>query len=103
MGVDILWLMPIQPPGVKNRKGSYGSPYSLRDYFSVNPDYGTLDEFKDLVDEVHGLGMHILIDWVANHTGWDHPWVDEHPEWYKKNGNGEICSYEYDNGREIEH
>lgn len=103
MGVDIIWLMPIQPIGEKNRKGTLGSNYSVRDYKAINPAFGTLEDFKALVAQVHTLGMHLIIDWVANHTAWDHHWVSEHPEWYKKNANGEIDSYVYDNGNELEY
>jgi glycosidase len=103
LGVNILWLMPIQPIGALHRKGTLGSYYSVRDYVGVNPEFGTLDDFKRLVGATHDAGMKIIIDWVANHTAWDHPWVSQHPEWYKKNAKGEIDSYAYDNGREIEH
>ncbi len=88
MGVEILWLMPIYPIGEKNRKGGKGSAYSVKDYVSVNPDYGTMDDFKDLVTKVHENGMHIILDWVANHTAWDHPWTQEHPDWYTKDSTG---------------
>lgn len=103
MGVQIIWLMPIQPIGAKNRKGTLGSNYSVRDYRAVNPDFGTLEDFQALVRQIHAAGMYIIVDWVANHTAWDHVWVAEHPEWYKKNANGEIDSYVYDNGRELEY
>jgi glycosidase len=103
MGVDILWIMPIQPIGVQNRKGGLGSNYSVSDYKAVNPFFGTMDDFKELVKKVHAAGMYIIIDWVANHTAWDHVWVTEHPEWYKKNEQGEIHSYIYDNGHELEY
>ncbi len=88
MGVDILWLMPIYPVGEKNRKGGMGSAYSVKDYVSVNPDLGTMEDFKDLVAKVHENGMHIILDWVANHTAWDHPWTQEHPEWYTHDSTG---------------
>ena len=103
MGVDIIWLMPINPIGIKERKGTLGSNYSVSDYKAVNPDFGTLDDLKALVRAAHGLGMYLIIDWVANHTAWDHVWVKEHPEWYIKNADGQISSYEYDNGKEIEY
>jgi glycosidase len=103
MGVDIIWLMPINPIGVKNSKGTLGSNYSVSDYKAVNPDFGTLDDFKNLVKATHDLGMYLIIDWVANHTAWDHVWVEQHPEWYIKNAEGQISSYEYDNGKEIEY
>ncbi|HZW37810.1 MAG TPA: alpha-amylase family glycosyl hydrolase [Ignavibacteriaceae bacterium] len=88
MGVGILWLMPINPIGEKNRKGSLGSYYSVKDYLKVNPEFGTFDDFKSLVNEVHENGMYIIIDWVANHTSWDNPLVNEHPDWFTKDSVG---------------
>lgn len=82
LGVDIVWLMPIYPISQKNKKGSLGSPYAIADYTAVNPAYGTLADFKELVQRAHGLGMRVVLDWVANHTGWDHKWVTEHPDYY---------------------
>jgi len=85
MGVNTLWLMPIHPIGEERRKddiGALGSPYSIRDYYDVNPDYGTKEDFRALVDSVHAHDMHIIIDLVANHTAWDHPWLEEHPDMY---------------------
>jgi glycosidase len=90
LGADILWLMPINPIGEKNRKGSLGSPYSVRDYRAVNPEFGTLDDLKRFVDRAHALGMHVILDWVANHTSWDNRLVTEHPEWYARNWKGEF-------------
>ena len=90
LGVDILWIMPIQPIGEEKKKGTMGSPYAIRDYVSVNPDFGTIDDFKRLVDQVHKLGMYIILDWVANHTSWDHIWVKEHPEFYTHDDAGNI-------------
>lgn len=95
MGVDIVWLMPIHPIGKKNRKGKLGSYYSIKDYQSVNPNFGTLEDFKALVDSTHKNGMKLIIDWVPNHTAWDHPWVTEHPEYYAKDSTGAI-TYEAD-------
>lgn len=95
MGVDILWLMPIHPIGEKNRKGELGSYYSVKDYKGINPNYGTLEDFQALVDEAHELGMKVIIDWVPNHTAWDHPWITEHPEYYAKDEEGNI-TYEAD-------
>lgn len=103
LGVNIIWFMPIQPVGIKNRKGNLGSAYSVQNYFAVNPDFGTLEDFKNLVKEIHKLGMYVIIDWVANHTSWDNVWVTEHPDWYKKNEKGEIHDYIYDNGKELEY
>ncbi len=88
MGVGILWLMPINPIGVKNRKGILGSYYSVKDYLAINPEFGTLDDFKHLVKEIHKLGMHVIIDWVANHTAWDNTLAVEHPDWYTKDSLG---------------
>ncbi len=95
MGVDILWFMPIQPIGAKNRKGGWGSYYSCRDYTAINPEFGTLADFKRVVNRAHALGMHVIIDWVANHTAWDHAWASEHPAWYKKDAHGDIHAYTY--------
>ena len=63
LGVNILWLMPIQPIGLKNRKGSLGSPYAVRDYTAVNPEFGTLEDFRALVRAIHAAGMRVIIDW----------------------------------------
>ncbi len=93
LGVNTIWLMPIHPIGVKNRKsdlGALGSPYAVRDFFDVNPEYGTKDDFRALVDAVHRQGMHLIIDLVANHTAWDNAWIEAHPDWYTQNAQGEI-------------
>lgn len=90
MGVDIVWLMPIHPIGKLNRKGSMGSHYSVQDYKAVNPDYGTLDDFKRLVKKAHDLGMYVIIDWVANHTACDNVWIAQHPDWYTKDEKGNM-------------
>ncbi len=90
MGVDILWLMPVNPIGVKNRKGSLGSYYAVKDYLAVNPEFGTMADLKELVKKAHELGMYVIIDWVANHTAWDNNLITEHPEWYKKDSTGKI-------------
>jgi glycosidase len=92
MGIDILWFMPIHPIGVKNRKGPLGSYYSVQNYKEVNPEFGTLDDFKSLVKEVHSLGMYVIIDWVANHTSWDNVWTKTHPVFYTKDKNGNYVS-----------
>ena len=88
LGVGILWFMPIHPIGELNRKGTLGSYYSVKDYLAVNPEFGTIDDFKKLVKEIHSLGMYVIIDWVANHTAWDHQWTKTHPEFYNKDDNG---------------
>ncbi|NOX48732.1 MAG: alpha-amylase [Chlorobi bacterium] len=88
MGVGILWFMPIQPIGIKNRKGTLGSYYSISDYTKANPEFGTLEDFKILVEKIHKLGMYVIIDWVANHTAWDHHWTKDHPGFYTKDDEG---------------
>ena len=90
LGIDILWLMPIHPIGVQNRKGTLGSPYSVRDYFGVNPEFGTLDDLKALVDAAHALDMYVILDWVANHTAWDNALRKEHPDWYERDWDGDF-------------
>ncbi len=92
LGVDILWLMPINPVGEKNRKGTLGSYYAVKDYVAVNPEFGTMDDFKQLVSKAHDLGFKVILDWVANHTAWDNPWITEHPEWYKADSLGNPIS-----------
>lgn len=93
LGVDILWFMPIFPIGEERRKGSLGSYYSIRDYEAVNPEFGTFEEFRSLVEEVHQLGMRIILDWVPNHTSRDAVWVHRYPEWYKRDpATGEIAT-----------
>jgi glycosidase len=98
MGVGILWFMPIQPIGVKNRKGTLGSYYAIRDYTAVNPEFGTLADFRRVVDKAHALGMKVILDWVANHTAWDHPWVATHKERYKLDAKGEVYSVTFNAG-----
>ncbi len=88
LGVKILWFMPLHPIGEENRKGPLGSYYSVQDYLKVNPEFGTMDEFKQLVRKIHGMGMYVIIDWVANHTAWDNPLAKEHPDWFTKDSTG---------------
>ena len=95
MGVDVLWLMPIHPIGEEKRKGKLGSYYSIQDYKAVNPNFGTMQDFKDLVEATHTHDMKLFLDWVPNHTAWDHPWTEEHPEYYMKDSTGAI-TYEAD-------
>ena len=90
LGTDIIWLMPIHPIGEKNRKGTLGSPYSVRDYFGVNPEFGTFEDLKHFVDTAHSLGMYVILDWVANHTAWDNPLHSEHPDWYARDYKGDF-------------
>jgi glycosidase len=90
MGVTVLWLLPIHPVGEKNRKGHLGSPYSVRDYYAINPEFGTMQDFKRLLTVAHRLGMKLIIDLVANHTSWDSKLVIEHPEWFTHDSRGNI-------------
>ncbi len=82
MGVETLWFMPLTPIAQKNKKGSLGSYYACSDFISINPEFGTEDDFKSLVKQAHEMGFKTIVDWVANHTGWDHVWTTEHPEYY---------------------
>ncbi|HUA69071.1 MAG TPA: alpha-amylase family glycosyl hydrolase, partial [Candidatus Saccharimonadales bacterium] len=89
LGVTILWIMPIQPIGEKFRKGEYGSPYSIKNYYAVNPDYGTLEDFKQLVDGAHERGMKVIMDLVADHTSWDSVMMTN-KDFYRQDANGKI-------------
>ncbi len=88
MGVSILWLMPITPISANIRQGSLGSYYACSSYTLINPEFGSLTDFKNLIQQAHLLGMKVIIDWVANHTGWDHSWTIENSNWYKKDESG---------------
>lgn len=107
LGVKVIWLMPVYPISMKRRKATadksieditdpaekkkyLGSYYAITDYTAINPDLGTLEDFQKLVKTAHDNGMYVILDWVANHTGWDHKWIAEHPEYYEKNKKGEV-------------
>lgn len=107
LGVKVIWLMPMYPISMKKRKATgdksiediedpeerkkyLGSYYAISDYKAVNPDFGTMEDFDELVQTAHENDMYVILDWVANHTGWDHAWIEEHPEYYTKNDKGEI-------------
>ena len=90
LGVKIIWLMPIHPISKTNRKGTLGSYYSISDYKAVNPEFGSKDDLDELIKEAHKHDMLVILDWVANHTGWDHKWIKNKPDYYTKNENGEI-------------
>lgn len=109
LGVKIIWLMPIYPISKTNRKATpelsvediddpnkfekyLGSYYAISDYTAVNPNFGTFEDVEELVKTAHENGMYVILDWVANHTGWDHNWIKEHPEYFTKNKVGEITS-----------
>ena len=90
MGVKIIWLMPINPISTTKSKGPLGSYYAVSNYTKVNPEFGTLKDFKSLVNKAHQLGMYVILDWVPGHTGWDHVWIKENSDYYLKNRKGEI-------------
>lgn len=92
MGVNTLWLMPIHPISKTERKGTLGSYYAVSNYKYVNDEFGTIVDFKKLLNKAHDMGFKVILDWVANHTGWDHDWIKEHPDWYKHEKSGEISS-----------
>lgn len=92
LGVNVLWFMPIYPIGELNRKGELGSYYSIKDYMDVNPEFGTLENFKSVVAKAHEMGFHVILDWVGNHSAWDNPLATEHPGWYAKDSTGNFIS-----------
>jgi glycosidase len=87
LGTNVIWLMPIYPIGTVK---SVNSPYCVRDYTAVGAEYGTLADLRALTDAAHTKGMAVILDWVANHTAWDHPWVNMHPDWYTQDQGGNI-------------
>ncbi|MEN0049472.1 MAG: alpha-amylase family glycosyl hydrolase, partial [Bacteroidota bacterium] len=89
LGVDILWLMPIFPISETKKKGVLGSYYAVSNFREINPEFGTMEDFKRLLKDAHDLGLKVILDWVPNHTGWDHVWITEHPDFYTQI-NGEI-------------
>src|SRR6266404_3612943 len=94
LGVTILWLMPIHPIGQEKKKGTIGSPYAVRDYYGINPDYGSKDDLKRLIGEAHKRRMKVIIDIVANHTSWDSVMM-KWPEFYRHGAAGKI-TYPHD-------
>jgi len=90
LGADVLWFMPTFPIGIVNRKGELGSYYSVRNFMDVNPEFGTIEDFKEVMDKAHALGMHVMLDWVPNHTSWDNPLAAEHPDYYMKDSTGKF-------------
>lgn len=91
LGVNVIWLMPIYPVGALKSVGQLGSPYSVQNYLTVNSEFGTLNDFKDLISKSHNLGISVVLDWVANHTSWDNPWITN-KSWYTQDANGNIIS-----------
>ena len=106
MGIETLWFMPITPISKEKRLGTLGSYYACSSYTKTNPEFGTISDFKNLVAAAHDLGFKVIIDWVANHTGWDHEWTTEHPDFYRRNldrhfydahGWNDVIDLNYDN------
>jgi glycosidase len=89
LGVNVIYLMPVYPVGVLD---AINSPYCIKNYRAVNPEFGTLTDLRSLIDGAHSRGMAVIMDWVANHTAWDHEWISEHKEWYEQDANGNIVS-----------
>ncbi|HMJ48832.1 MAG TPA: alpha-amylase family glycosyl hydrolase, partial [Ferruginibacter sp.] len=97
MGVQIIWLMPVHPIGLVKRKGTLGSYYSIKDFNDINPAYGTKADFKELVNNIHILGMKVIMDWVANHAAWDNEWTLDHPGFFIRDSDGNFVSpYDWD-------
>ncbi len=88
LGADLLWFMPVQTIGKKERKGTLGSYYSIENYKEVNSEFGTMDDFRYVVKKAHDMGMKVILDWVPNHTSRDHAWITEHPDWYRRDSLG---------------
>lgn len=104
MGVEVLWLMPIHPIGEKNRKGTLGSYYSIKDFEAVNPEFGTADDFKKLIDDAHERGMKVIMDWVANHAAWDNVWTEDHPAYFERDAAGNFrAPYDWSDVIQIDH
>ena len=97
LGIDILWLMPIHPIGVKERKGTLGSYYAIADYKAINPEFGTMEDFENFLAEAHKLGFRVILDCVANHTSPDAKWINECPaDWYMRDENGNtVVNYDW--------
>jgi len=95
MGVEILWFMPITPISEVDRKGKLGSYYAVQDYTAVNPEFGTLEDWKNLVNKAHELGFKVITDWVANHTGADNRWIKSNPDFFVKKADGTLA-YAFD-------
>jgi alpha-amylase len=102
MGVQTIWFMPINPISKLDRKGSLGSYYAVSDYTAVNPEFGTMDDFKKLVEAIHNKGMKVLIDWVPNHTGADHRWITQHPDFFVKDSFGKpAVAFDWNDTRQL--
>ena len=104
MGVKVLWFMPVHPIGKVNRLGTLGSYYSISDYKAANPEFGSVDDFRQLVSTAHNMGFKVIMDWVANHTAWDHIWTYTNKEYYQLDGTGNFRSpYDWSDVIQINH
>ncbi|HJP62797.1 MAG TPA: alpha-amylase family glycosyl hydrolase [Mucilaginibacter sp.] len=104
MGVQTIWFMPINPISKVDRKGSLGSYYAVSNYTAINPEFGNLADFKQVVNQIHAKGMKVLIDWVPNHTGGDHYWLKKHPDFFVKDKNGKAAiPYGWDDTRQLDY
>ena len=92
LGANVIYLMPVFPVGEERSAGGLGSPYAVKDYKAVNPEFGTLEDLRTLVDEAHSRDMAVVLDFVANHTAWDNAWITEHPDWYEQDEEGNIIA-----------
>lgn len=102
MGVQILWFMPITPISVTDRKGQLGSYYAVQDYTSVNPEFGTMEDWKTLVLKAHQMGFKVITDWVPNHTGADNPWLTRHPDFFTKGKDGKpVPAFDWTDTRDL--
>ena len=102
LGISALWIMPVQPIGKLNRKGSLGSYYSISNYHEINPEFGSLADFTAMVNAAHAAGMRVILDWVANHTSFDHAWTVEHKDYYTLKADGTISRAIDDKGKETD-
>ncbi|HMG82743.1 MAG TPA: alpha-amylase family glycosyl hydrolase, partial [Ferruginibacter sp.] len=102
MGVETLWFMPIHPISFLGRKGTLGSYYAVRDYTATNTEFGSIEDFTSLVEQAHALGMKVIIDWVANHSGNDNVWIEPHPGYFVRDSNGTVMHpYDWDDVSKI--
>src|SRR5262249_10679832 len=102
LGIDMLWIMPVQPIGKLNRKGTLGSYYSIAEYGAINPEFGTMADFRSVVDSAHRLGMKVILDWVPNHTAFDHTWTVQHRDYYTLRADGSISVARDNEGKETD-
>lgn len=104
MGVQTLWFMPINPIGIVDRKGVMGSYYAVSDFKAVNPEFGTMEDWKALVKHAHDMGFKVIIDWVPNHTAPDHVWMKAHPDFYVKDSTGKAAiPFNWDDTRQLDY